>query len=135
MAEQNRSARDDGQRQYGRIGNRSYGMLVFSIGVRAAHQVGAAVFLAFYLLDLAGSASWFYTLLVMVSGGVLVVTEWLRHRQLYREFAGIVTICKCLLLGGAMHGLLPDMPVVLLVFLAASMGAHAPKQIRHRLLL
>jgi len=125
---------NDGQR-YGRIGHRSYAALLLSVGIRAAHQLGAAVFLAIYLLDWHGDGPWFALPLTVVSGGALVFTEWLRHRQLHREVAGLITIGKCLLLGAAIHGLLPPTPVVLLVFLLASLGAHAPKNIRHRLLI
>ncbi len=124
----------EGQR-YGRIGHRSYAALVLSVGIRAVHQLGAAVFLAIYLLDWHGDGPWFALPLAAVSGVALLFTEWLRHRQLHREVAGLITIGKCLLLGAGIHGLLPQVPVVLLVFLLASLGAHAPKNIRHRLLI
>lgn len=110
-------------------------MLVLSIAIRAGHQVGAAVFLTYYLLGPLDQLPNAATFLAMASGVALVATEWLRHRQLYRELAGLVTLGKCVLLGAAVHGVLPGMPTVLLVFVLASMGAHAPKQIRHRLLL
>jgi hypothetical protein len=124
----------NGDGPFGRIGNRSYGMLLFSIIVRAVHQVGAAIFLAMYLLPWEGASGGLYTVMVMGSGLVLVVTEWLRHRQLYREISGLVTMGKCLLLGAVIHGLLPAAPFVLIVFVLASLGAHAPKNIRHRML-
>lgn len=133
MAEK-REAGERGGKRLGRIGDRSYPALWLSIAIRAAHQVGAAVFLTVYLLEPGVSPPPFYVILVTVSGVVLVLTEWLRHRQLYRELAGVVTLGKCLLLGAALHGFLPIAPVVLLVFLLASVGAHAPKNVRHRLL-
>lgn len=110
-------------------------MLLVSIALRAGHQVGAAVFLTFYLLGPLDRLPSVAILLAMASGVALVATEWLRHRQLYRELAGLITLGKCVLLGAAVHGLLPGPPTVLIVFILASMGAHAPKQIRHRLLL
>lgn len=119
----------------GRTGQRSYWVLCLSIAIRAVHQVGAAVFLTAYLLGRVGEFPAVYAALAMVSGGILVITEWLRHRQLYREVSGAVTIGKCLLLGAALHGFLPATSTVLLVFVVASMGAHAPKNIRHRLLM
>lgn len=134
MTEPGRSKEDDRGGQLGRLGDRSYGTLVFSIGIRAIHQVGAAVFLAWHLLGLGDEIPLIYTVMVMASGAVLVWTEWLRHRQLYRELSGIVTVSKCLMLGAAVHGLLPEAPIVLLVFLVASLGAHAPKNVRHRLM-
>lgn len=134
MAE-NKKAGAGGGSRLGRTGERSYPVLWLSIAVRAGHQVGAAVFLAAYLLEPGGRLPQFYVLLGIVSGVVLVLTEWLRHRQLYREVAGVITIGKCLLLGAAMHGFLPAAPTVLLAYLLASVGAHAPKNIRHRLLV
>lgn len=120
--------------QLGRIGERSYGMLWFSIVIRAAHQLGAALFLTYYLLGRGGDLPGVYSAVVMVSGGLLVLTEWLRHRQLYREVAGVVTLAKCLVLGGVIHNVLPATVFVVIVFLLASLAAHAPKNVRHRLL-
>lgn len=125
---------DEEGRRLGRTGSRSYAILMLSIGVRAVHQVGAAVFLVWYLLGLGERVPAVYMTMALLSGAILVVTEWLRHRQLYRELSGIVTMGKCILLGAAMHGFLPETPFVLLVFLIASLGAHAPKNVRHRLL-
>jgi hypothetical protein len=126
-------AGEGGDRLLGRTEHRPSWVLSLSIAIRAAHQLGAAIFLSAYLLD-GGESPKFYTLLAVASGAALVVTEWLRHRQLCREFGGVATIGKCLLLGAAIHGLLPATPTVLLAFLMASMAAHAPKNIRHRLL-
>lgn len=119
----------------GRIGNRPYWVLLVSILVRALHQLGAAVFLVSYLFGEMFVVPGGYLWLAVASGVALVCTEWLRHRQLYREFAGLATIVKCLLLGAAFHAYLPAAPAVLAAFLLASIGAHAPKEIRHRLLL
>lgn len=118
----------------GRIGDRPYWALLFSILVRGAHQVGAGVLLAVYLLDIMPAPPAVYTLIAFVSGGLLLGAEWWRHRQIFRELAGLVTIVKLLLLGAAYHGLLPLPAVVLLVFVIASLGAHAPKKVRHRLM-
>lgn len=118
----------------GRTAHRPSWVLGLSIAIRAAHQVGAAIFLAAYLLDEIGEFPKIYTLLAVASGGALFITEWLRHRQLCREFGGVATIGKCLLLGAAIHGFLPGTPAVLLAFLIASLAAHAPKNIRHKLL-
>lgn len=123
------------ERRFGRTGERSYGMLMFSVIIRAVHQIGAAIFLATHLLHWEGGNVRLYTLMVMTSGLILVVTEWLRHRQLYREVAGMVTMGKCLMLAAVIHGLIPGEPFVLIVFVVASLGAHAPKNIRHRLLV
>ena len=118
----------------GRIGHRPYWVLNLSVAIRAAHQVGAALFLAVYLLPTAAPLPSIYLALVMVSGGGLLFTEWLRHRQLAREVSGLVTIVKVILLGAAYHGFLPAPMAVLAAFIVASLGAHAPKPVRHKLL-
>ena len=118
----------------GRIGDRPYWVLNLSILIRAVHQVGAAVFLAAYLLDVLPGPPKTYVLIATLSGVLLLATEWLRHRQIFREIAGVITLVKMLLLGAAYHGWLPPLATVLLVFFAASLGAHAPKRARHKLL-
>jgi hypothetical protein len=118
----------------GRIGSRPYWVLNCSLAIRAAHQVGAAVFLAAYLLDALPGPPKIYLGIVLVSGLLLMFTEWLRHRQIFRELAGVITLVKILLLGAAYHGYLPPSATVLLAFVMASIGTHAPKKVRHRLL-
>lgn len=118
----------------GRIGMRPYWVLNLSIFIRAVHQVGAAVFLATFLLDGFVHLPSFYLVLVFASGVALLFTEWMRHRQFYREMCGVTTACKLLLLGAAYHGFLPAPMAVLLAFVLASIGAHVPKMVRHRLL-
>ena len=118
----------------GRIGDRPDWVLNLSIVIRAVHQVGAAVFLAAYLLDALPGPPTFYVILATASGGALLATEWLRHRQIFRETAGVISLVKMLLLGVAFHGFLPQWQTMLLVFFIASVGAHAPKKVRHRLL-
>jgi len=118
----------------GRIGDRPYWILNLSILIRAVHQIGAAVFLAAYLLDAIPGPPMLYVMIAYLSGGLLLATEWLRHRQIFRELVGMISIVKVLLLGAAFHGFLPPIETVLLVFVIASIGAHAPKKVRHRLL-
>jgi hypothetical protein len=117
----------------GRIGHRPFWILHLSVLIRAVHQVGAAVYLAAYLLGDGISPTSGYALVAYFSGVLLVFTEWLRHRQLYREIAGLATLGKLLLLGAAMHTLLPAVWAVLTAFVLASICAHLPKQLRHRL--
>lgn len=118
----------------GRIGNRPYWVLSLSIIIRAIHQIGAAVFLTVFLLTELSKVPKFYVVLVFSSGLILIFTEWLRHRQIFREISGVVTFLKLGLLGLAFHGVLPTTETVLLAFFVASVGAHAPKLVRHRLL-
>jgi hypothetical protein len=118
----------------GRIGDRPYWMLNLSLPIRAAHQIGAAVFLSAYLLNVLPGPPRLYVGIVLVSGILLMFSEWLRHRQIFRELAGLITLSKLVLLGAAYHGYLPATWTVLLAFLIASIGAHAPKKVRHRLL-
>lgn len=123
-----------GGKKMGRIGNRPYWVLNLSVCIRAAHQVGAALFLASYLLPSVVSLPALYLVMVSTSGVGLVFTEWLRHRQLGREVSGLVTLIKLVFLGAAFHGFLPASITVLVVFILASLAAHAPKQLRHKLL-
>lgn len=118
----------------GRIGERPYWVLSLSLPIRALHQVGAAVVLTAYLLDAIPGPPTVYLGIALVSGGLLLVTEWMRHRQIFRELAGMITLGKMLLLGAAYHGYLPPLATVLLAFVIASVGAHAPKKVRHKLL-
>ncbi len=124
----------DNHSKTGRIGDRPYWALNFSILIRAAHQIGAAVFLAAYLLDIIPGPPMMYMSIALVSGGLLLGTEWWRHRQIFRELAGMITVVKVLLLGAAYHSFLPPTATVLLAFIIASIGAHAPKNVRHKLL-
>jgi FtsH-binding integral membrane protein len=122
------------ENKMGRIGNRPYWILNFSILVRAGHQVGAAVFLAAFLLDEIVHPPSFYLVMVFSTGVVLFLAEWMRHRQICRELSGVATFVKLLLLGAAYHGFLSAPVAVLLAFVIASVAAHAPKMIRHRLI-
>lgn len=115
----------------GRTGERPYWILIFSVLVRAVHQVGAAVCLSACLLGT--DLPWPYLALAGVSGGGLMVTEALRHRQLLREAAGIVTLVKTGVIGLGLHGWIPPAPALLSAFVLASFYAHAPKTIRHRI--
>ena len=118
----------------GRIGDRPYWVLSLSILIRALHLVGAAVFLTSFLLPEVARPPVSYQAIVFGSGGVLLFTEWLRHRQICRELSGASTLVKLVLLGGAYHGFWPAREAVLLAFVLAAVASHAPKLVRHRLL-
>lgn len=133
MADIGKSEMCNGKR-IGRIGERPYWVLYLSILLRALHQVGAAVFLASFLLGGIGHPPSVYLAITLASGVALYFTEWMRHRQIYRELAGVCTLVKLLLVGVAFHGFLSPPLGVLLAFVLASIGAHAPKIIRHKLL-
>ena len=123
--------------QMGRIGPRPFWVLQLSILVRAIHQIGGAVFLTFYLLGNPREIPQFFLLLAVISGGVLQITEWMRHREFYRELSGVVTFVKLILLGLAYHVMLPQAfaaTVVLIAYFIASIAAHSPRIYRHRLL-
>lgn len=118
----------------GRVGERPFWVLSVSILIRAVHQVGAAVFLTSFLIDDIGGPVTAYALLTVISGCLLIFTEGMRHRQMYREVSGLSTITKLILIGGAYHGVFPETITILAAFIIASAGSHAPKIIRHRLL-
>ncbi len=106
-------------------------MMMLSIIVRAAHQIGAAVCLGAFLLG--ADLPWSYLVLAATSGCLLMLTEARRHRQLLREAAGVVTLVKTAIIGMALHGWIPVVPAVLFAFVLASFYSHAPKTIRHRI--
>lgn len=119
----------------GRIGYRPYSVLLVSVLLRAVHQVGAAVYLASFLIDGTVGPPQLYLVLAVISGGALFITEGMRHRQIYREVSGFGTFVKVILLGLAYHNLFPPLPTVLAAFVLSSLCAHLPKEIRHRLIL
>jgi len=123
-----------GRIELGRLGDRPFWVLSLSIFIRAVHQVGAAVFLASFLIDELSNPAPGYLLLTIISGCMLFFTEGMRHRQIYREVSGLSTFIKLILIGAAYHGFLPETITILAAFIIASAGAHAPKIIRHRLL-
>ncbi len=118
----------------GRIGERPYWVLNLSIVIRALHQVGAAVFLTAFLFAKEFSLPSSYLYLVFITGFALIFTEWLRHRQVFREVSGIATLIKLVLLGAAFHQFLPVTFTVVVTFLLASICSHAPKKVRHKLM-
>ncbi|KIH77011.1 hypothetical protein SAMN05660860_00520 [Geoalkalibacter ferrihydriticus] len=133
--QQKPSISSDSGAKIGRICERPSWVFPVALLTRAAHQLGAAVVLAAYLLDAIPGPPMAYLVLALVSGGALLVTEGMQHRQIFRELVGIITLLKVLIFGAAYHGFLPLQETTLLAFVMASIAAHAPKKIRHRLLL
>jgi len=115
----------------GRTADRPYWIWMTSIFIRALHQVGAAVFLAVFLLPGQPDLPLIFLILAAVTGVLLMTTEMMRHRQLLREPAGLTTPVKLVLMGMAFHGWLPPVPTMLAAFMLAAFFAHAPKHIRH----
>ncbi|MEX1300467.1 MAG: hypothetical protein AB1Z38_12630 [Desulfotignum sp.] len=115
----------------GRTADRPLWVWIGSIFIRALHQVGAAVFLAVFLLPGHPDLPLGYLTLAAVTGVLLMTTEMLRHRQLLREPAGLTTLVKLVLMGMAIHGWLPAVPAMMTAFVLAAFFAHAPKHIRH----
>ncbi len=127
-----KSTQQDRTTRLGRTADRPYWIWMTSIFIRAFHQVGAAVFLAVFLLPGQPDLPLFYLVLAGVTGMLLMTTEMLHHRQLLREPAGLTTLVKLMLMGMAVHGWLPAAPAMLAAFVLAAFFAHAPKHIRHR---
>jgi hypothetical protein len=117
----------------GPVGPRPYWVVLVSVVIRATHQIGSAVYLSSFLLDNIVGPPAFYLWLAVITGLALVGTEAMRHRALYREFAGLATMLKVVLLGIAFHGYLPETATVVAAFFVAALAAHLPKNIRHRL--
>jgi len=118
----------------GKTADRPYWVLMLSIGIRAAHQVGAGVFLASFLFRETMTLPVFYLVLALATGGMLSITEGIRHRQFFRELIGVSTIVKLILLGIAVHGRIGAGFLVVTAFVLASVCSHLPKKIRHRLI-
>lgn len=108
--------------------------LWLSIGIRAIHQVGAAMVLAAIFLVDGSHVPSLYLYLAGGSGIALCIAEGARHRQMHRELSGMITVIKCVLLGLALHGFVTPVIGIPVAFLVASVGAHAPRHVRHRLL-
>lgn len=131
---QEKNRTDSEKIKLGRVGERPYWVLYLSVFIRAIHQVGAAVFLASFLLKEIITVPHLYLWIVLISGALLLFTEGLRHRQILREFSGIGTMFKLVILGFAYHGWMPAAFCSLFAFVFASISSHAPKKIRHRLI-
>jgi len=129
------SERKDQDKNIGRIADRPYWLTYVSLVARAVHQIGAAVFLAAYLLGVSDTAPIFYLILATVSGFILMGVEAIRHRQLLREVSGLVTLAKLVIIGLAFHAYIPPAPAILFAFFMASYISHAPKAVRHRVIL
>lgn len=127
------SKEPDGVR-LGKKADRPYWVLILSVLIRAAHQVGAAVFLSSFLFGTPMKLPGFYLALVSVTGVMLLITEGIRHRQFFRELIGVSTIVKLILLWIALHGGIGANLLVLSSFALASVCSHLPKNVRHRLM-
>jgi hypothetical protein len=127
-------SKDKSSPDTGPVYPRPYWVVLLSVAIRALHQVGAAVYLSSYLLDGVAGPPRFYLWLSIGTGLVLLGTEAMRHRAWYREVCGAATVIKIALLGIAYHAYLPEAAAVAVAFVVAALGAHLPKNIRHRLL-
>jgi hypothetical protein len=123
-----------GKAKTGRLGDRPYWVYIFSIFIRAVHQVGAAVFLASFLFKDIMTLPRLYLIIVSASGVILLFAEAMKHRQLLRELLGVSTIIKLVIFGLVYHGWVPVTLPVLFAFGLSSICSHAPKSIRHQLL-
>jgi hypothetical protein len=103
-----------------------------SVFVRAAHLLAASAVAGAFLLAVEDARLLGWWIAAAASGLLLLVFEFLRHRELYREIAGWSTILKLLLIG-----LIPAVPAAAVwlmsaAFVVAVLGAHLPRGIRHR---
>jgi hypothetical protein len=134
MADKKKDASEYEKVRMGRLGDRPYWMYIFSIFIRAVHQVGAAVFLTSFLFGDLMRLPRLYLIIVSVSGVILLGAEAMKHRQLLRELLGMSTVIKLVILGAVYHGWVPGTLPVLFAFVLSSICSHAPKSFRHRLL-
>jgi hypothetical protein len=100
--------------------------------VRAAHLLGTSAVLGAALFGVAGAAVHPWWIVAAASGVLLVVAELLRHPELWREVAGWATVAKLVLVGVGL-AVSPAGPWLLsTAFVVAVVGAHAPREWRHR---
>lgn len=132
MEEVGKKKQEMNRQPLGRLGERPLWVLHLSNIIRAAHQLGAAVVLSSFLFHFQLPTTFFW--LAVTSGALLFLTEGMRHRQIFRELTGVISVFKLVLLGMCFHGLLHGAAGVSIVFIVASLASHAPKNIRHRLL-
>ena len=125
----------DRETRLGDVGPRPIWIRTGSVFVRAAHLLGASAVAGVYLLNVPDADARGWWILAGVSGLLLLLAELLRHRELYREVAGWSTLGKLILIG-----CIPLSPaaapwLMAAAFVVAVVGAHAPRNWRHRKIL
>lgn len=102
-------------------------LLFRSVHILSAAAVGGALLVG---SPVRGHHGWW--IVAAASGGALLAAEFLQHPRLYREVCGASTLVKLVLLAAIpmATGVAPWL--VGAAFVAAALGAHAPKGWRHR---
>ncbi|WP_303720692.1 hypothetical protein [Malonomonas rubra] len=118
----------------GRVADRPDPVRYLSILVRSLHQIAVALFIGSFLFNDNDRITGTFLIFVASSGLLLLALEGLRHRQFYREFFGLITFIKFVIIGFSYHHLLPPTPALMFVYFIAATISHAPKRIRHRLI-
>ena len=116
----------------GRTGDGPRWIRTGSVFVRAAHLLAASAVAGVYLLDVRDTEARGWWIAAGATGILLLAAEVSRHRELYREVAGWATLLKLVLIG-----LIPAFPpaapwLMSTAFVVAVVGAHAPRNWRHR---
>ncbi len=101
-----------------------------SIALRSAHLAG--VVMTGVGVMAAGSSPHYAAALMLATGGGLFAIDLRQHRDLWREVAGVFTLCKLVVVLGMM--LLPGIarPLFWLALVASAVISHAPHAVRHR---
>ncbi len=109
---------------------RPYAIYLGSVFVRALHLLAAGTILGAYLLGAGRENLPTFHAIVALTGGMLVVSEWMGHRELYRQLSGISILTKLILLG--LLPIFPDYgaPLVVTAFLFSAITSHLPKKLR-----
>ena len=121
-----------GDAELGKVGDRAHWIRSGSVFVRAAHLLGASAVAGAYLLSVEDVGLHGWWILAVATGVLLLLAELLRHPELFREAAGWATIATLALIG--LIFVLPAAALWLMssAFIIAVVGAHAPKNWRHR---
>jgi hypothetical protein len=122
---------EDGSK-LGRVGDRPFWIRSGSVFIRAAHLLAAGAVAGAYLLNVEDPGVRTWWIVAGISGVLLVVAELIRHVELYREVAGWATIFKLVLIG-SIPALASAAPWLMsAAFVVAVVGAHSPRNWRHR---
>jgi hypothetical protein len=116
----------------GKVSDRPFWIRTGSVFIRAVHLLAASAVSGAYLLTVENTGAHTWWLVAGISGVLLLVAEFIRHVELYRELGGWSTILKLVLIG-----CIPAAPatapwLMSAAFVIAVLGAHFPRRWRHR---
>lgn len=116
----------------GKVGERPFWIRTGSVFVRAAHLLAASAVLGACLWGVEGRGLHAWWLCAGISGVLLVIAEFVKHLELYREVAGWSTLLKLVVLACCFVVPVGAPWLMAGAFVIAVVGAHSPRVWRHR---